>query len=234
MTMLVCAWYLQCTRHILPLQIVVSSSSVTKKSFPPSSVDQFLRLIFYSIKTTNLHLWLWFSLHFQLIVECLKLQREWWHNKSWVFVTFFGWKYAKCNKLTLLLTANYIPCLLPLMEVEGQRDRSWQGQKWPCFSSRCVRIRRFAHFTNWGENGYFFSKGRGCWAIGGSGHLALIVPRGGAWLELSEPPCLVSSLEPDSVDAFSPRWWAFFCAAWFSLYSTTHARKKIGQCSCNS
>ena len=140
-------------------QLHRSSSSVTKNTFPPSSVDQFLQLIFYSIKATNLHLWLWFSLHFQLIVECLNLQQEWWHNKRWVFVTFFGWKYAKCNKLTLLLTANDILCILPLMEVEGQRDRSWQGQKWPCFSSRCVQIWRFAHFMNWGENGCFFWRG---------------------------------------------------------------------------
>ena len=133
MTMLVCAWYLQYTRHILPFTDRSVLFICHKKTFPPSSVDQFLQLIFYSIKTTNLHIWLWFSLHFQLIVKCLKLQREWWHNKRWVFVTFFGWKYAKYNKLTLLLTANDIPCLLPLMEVEGRETGVGRVKNDPAF-----------------------------------------------------------------------------------------------------
>jgi hypothetical protein len=54
-----------------------------------------------------------------------------------------------------------------------------------------------------------FLKGNGCWAIGGSGHLALIVPRGGASHELSRPPFSVSTIEPGSVNAVSP-WLSVF------------------------
>ena len=50
-------------------QLNRSSSSVTKNTFPPSSVDQFLQLIFYSIKTTNLHLWLCFPFIFSLLLS---------------------------------------------------------------------------------------------------------------------------------------------------------------------
>lgn len=62
---------------------------------------------------------------------------------------------------------------------EGMRDQSWQGQKWPCFSSRCIGIRRFTQSTNSGDNGCIFQR-RSFWMIGGSRRLAMIVTRGGA------------------------------------------------------
>jgi hypothetical protein len=42
-------------------------------------------------------------------------------------------KHAKSSELTLIVTTNYIPCILPSMEVEGKRDQSWQGQNDPAF-----------------------------------------------------------------------------------------------------
>ena len=56
---------------------------------------------------------------------------------------------------------------------------------------------------NWGENGCFL-KGNGCWAIRGSRHLALMVPRGDASCKSSKQLCFVSSLEPGLVDAVPP------------------------------
>jgi hypothetical protein len=48
--------------------------------------------------------------------------------KGEYFVNFWM-KHAKSSELTLLVTAKYIHCILPLMEVEGKREQSWQGQK---------------------------------------------------------------------------------------------------------
>jgi hypothetical protein len=66
----------------------------------------------------------------------------------------FWMKHTKSSELTLLVTAKYIPCILPSMEVDGKRDQSWQGQKYPCVPSRCDQIWTFV-FTNWGENAFF-------------------------------------------------------------------------------
>jgi len=149
----------------------MSSSSHTKNNFLPSSVGQFLQLIFYSNKEPFSIYGFEFPPHFQLIVDCLKLQREWWHDKRWVLCDIFWMKYAKSSELTLLVNPNYIPCILSSMEVEGKKDRSWQGQKWPCFPSLCAWIQRFANSRNWGENGCSFFKEMIAWQWKGRGTL---------------------------------------------------------------
>ena len=85
-------------------QLSKTSSSVTKNTFPPSSVDQFLQLIFYSNKRTNLHRWLWFPPHFRLIVGCLSCNGNDGTIKGEYFVRFFGWNMQ--NLLNL-------PCVWP-------------------------------------------------------------------------------------------------------------------------
>ena len=49
-----------------------------------------------------------------------------------------------------------------------------------------------------------FFQQSGFWAIGGPGHLAMIVTPGGALSELMEQGCLVSSFEPGAVIQLSP------------------------------
>jgi hypothetical protein len=118
------------------------------------------------------------------------------------------WKWAKYKELILFFTPKYTPCL----------------------TSQCVGIQRFTHSTNSGENRCFFQRSS-FWAIGGPGHLAMIMTRGGASSESNEQGHLVSSFEPGSVIRLSPWSWVFFCTVWFSLCSTMRVHKKIGQCS---
>ena len=94
-------------------------------------------------------------------------------------------KIGEIARTHIVFTLKYTPCLLHSVRIKGVRDRSWQGQKWPCISCPCFEIQRFTHSTNSGENGCFF-KGSGFCAIWGSRHLAMIVARGVALSELME------------------------------------------------
>jgi hypothetical protein len=55
-----------------------------------------------------------------------------------------------------------------------------------------------------------FLERSGSRAIGGSGHLALMVPRGGVMSEMSEPRCLVHTLNAGLMNPHSPWLWAYF------------------------
>ncbi len=121
-------------------------------------------------------------------------------------------------------------CLLHSVRIKGVRDRSWQGQKWPCFSCLCIEIWIFTHSMNSGENGCF-SKGSGFCVIWGLRHLAMIVARGVALSELTEQRCSVSCFELGLVIRLSPWSSAFFCTALFSLCRAMRVHKKIRRCS---
>ena len=66
-----------------------------------------------------------------------------------------------------------------------------------------IRIGRFMHSMKLDEMGVLFQQ-NGFWSIGGLGHFAMIVKRGGTLSELMEQGCLVSSFEPGSVIRLSP------------------------------
>ena len=76
-------------------------------------------------------------------------------QKLLVFCDNFVWKLVKYRELTLFFTPKYAPCLLHSVIIKGVRDRSWQGQKWPCFSCRWIKIWKFTHSMNLSENEYF-------------------------------------------------------------------------------
>ena len=106
------------------------------------------------------------------------------------------------------------------------RDGSGQGQRWPWSCRRCTQIWRCVDFTSCGRDWVFLLQ-RCCYqAIGGLGHLALIVLRVGASAELAYAQCSVKDFEPGSVISVLNMVVAFFCAAWFSLFTAAEVHKK--------
>ena len=137
--------------------------------------------------------------------------------------------------LTTIYTPWPTPCLLPSMVVEDTRDQSWQDEKWPCFSPRNVSFQRSTSeiygLDEFWWKWVIFLEWSGSRAIRGSGHLALMVPRGGVMSESSEPQCSVRTLNAGSMNPHSPWLSTYIFAAWFSVCSATGEHIKNGQCS---
>lgn len=77
---------------------------------------------------------------------------------------------------------------------------------------------------------WVFFQPRGCWAIRGSGHLALITQRGGATPKLLEPLCLVSSYEACLVIRLSS-WLLAFLSCVVSTLQCNSGTGQVGWCS---
>ena len=151
---------------------------------------------------------------------------------TWKMVSIlwqFCVKIGEIAQTHIVVRPKYTPCFLHSVRIKGVRDRSWQGQKWPCLSCPCVKIWRFTHSTNLGENGCFLRKWFMC-------------------NQRVEAPCHDSGkgcciIRFDGVTMFSELLWTWcsdpvvtmfvivFCTALFSLCRTTRVHKKIRRCS---
>ena len=136
-------------------------------------------------------------------------------------------KHAKSSELTLLWPQITFPAFYLQWRWREQKTRVGRVKNDHAFPPGVSKFQDLRSSQNGVKMGVFL-KGNGCWAIGGLGHLALIVPGGGASRDLSKPPCSVSSMEPGLVNAFSPWSSAFLGDAQLSLLSATQAHKKSG------
>ena len=156
-----------CWKHFYPSSCHGPHHKLKKYS-PTSSANQFLLLIVETEQKNYSRPMALTSPSF--LVDCCMfwaaLGKMTWKMVSvlWQFCV----KIGEIARTHIVFTLKYTPCLLHSVRIKGVRDRSWQGQKWPCFSCPCVEIWRFTHSTNLGENGCFFkevvsvrSEGRG-------------------------------------------------------------------------
>ncbi len=97
------------------------------------------------------------------------------------------------------------------------------------FSPKRMFLKIYRHEFWW--KWVIFLEWSGSRAIGGSGHLVLMVPRGGVMSGTSEPLCSVRTLNVGLTNPHSPWLSAYFFAAWFSVCSATgeHIKKRAMQ-----